>query len=298
MLADAIVQILPDAALFHFADVQDFLLQSLALRHLHGGAGDAGDPARGIPHRFDRQIIKVFLAVRRQGNFLPQTGSCHQNARLNLRQPVRLLGGKQFGVGLAQHVPAPLDHRFVVNPGITQPGVLVEDHDGRMDQRDAESFLAQTQGFFRRGQFPLLLNLRQHARGDRGQDLQKPGAFDQVIPSAAFHHLDGHPFVALSGDNQEGGQTVEEGELTDDLPGIEILKFQIQQKQIQRVVFQPGNGIRAGGGGGDGKTLPFQRPGRQAQQAAIVIDDQERGGWFAIAHAPVMCGLRALAPVQ
>ena len=117
------------------------------------------------------------------------------------------------------------------------------------------------------------------ARHDRGQDLQELGAFDQVIPRAAFHHLDGHPFIALSGDDQEGGQALEVGELADDLPGIEVLQFQIQQKQVRLVRFQPGDGFRAGGGGGDGKALPFQRLGRQAQQAAVIVDNQKRRGW-------------------
>ena len=129
-----------------------------------------------------------------------------------------------------------------------------------------------------------------------GRTSKKLGAFDQIIPRAAFHHLDGHPFIALSGDDEEGGQAFEVGELADDLPGVEILEFQIQQKQIRLVLFQPGDGFRAGGGGGDGKALPFQGLGRQAQQAAIIIDDQKRRGWFGFAHAPVTCGLRALAP--
>jgi hypothetical protein len=75
VLADAIVQILPDPALLHFADLQNFLFQPLPLRHLHGRAGDAGDPAQRIPHRLDRQIVKMFLPARRAGNFLPQAAS-------------------------------------------------------------------------------------------------------------------------------------------------------------------------------------------------------------------------------
>ena len=116
----------------------------------------------------------------------------------------------------------------------------------------------------------------------RGQQLQKIGAFDQVIPRPAFHHLDRHPFIALSGDDEERGQTLQVGELADDLAGVEVLKFQIQQKQIRLAGLQPGDGFRAGGGGGDGKALPFQRLGRQTQQAAIIIHNQERRGWFGL----------------
>ena len=81
ILADAIVQVLPDAALFHFADLQDFLLQSLALRDSIA-APVMPVSARRIAHRFDRQIVKTFLAADGHGNFLAQTGARHQDAQL------------------------------------------------------------------------------------------------------------------------------------------------------------------------------------------------------------------------
>lgn len=57
-----------------------------------------------------------------------------------------------------------------------------------------------------------------------------------------------------------------------DLGCIEILQFQIKQQEISLVCLYPCHSLRAGGSGGDGMALAFQRFGRQPQEAGIIIN--------------------------
>gem|GEM_PF-4134207 len=145
-----------------------------------------------------------------------------------MRQPVGFFLRKYFRVQFAEKTFFRLAGRRILNPGVTQLGVLVENHDRRIFQRDTKAFLAVAQRFLGRRQFFFVVDLVQGARHDGGQKIQKIFSFDQIIERTAFHHLDGHALIALSSDDEERRQAAEFGQLGDDFVGLEILELQIE----------------------------------------------------------------------
>lgn len=122
------------------------VLQLGVLGDVDRGAGDADDAALAVPQRLDREVVLVHPIGMVQTEALSRRLAGLDHAPLERLERLRLIPALE-----QVHVPAADDRllaegrRRIMDPGVAQVAVLLEDDEGRALQRRPEARFAEAQ---------------------------------------------------------------------------------------------------------------------------------------------------------
>lgn len=128
-----------------------------------------------------------------------------------------------------------------------------------------------------RGESFFGLEPAEHPLDDGRQEFQEVDIFDEVIACPPFHHLNGDPLVALSGDDDKGNGEAAFLQPVDQLFALRVGQFQVEQHQIDLPLLEVFDGFLRGGGGADPVAGPANGLLDETVQPRIVVDDQDVG---------------------
>src|ERR1039458_9746113 len=118
------------------------------LRDVRGSACNSNNLSGFIEQRLNRDIERVAPAVVRDRHFLSHCYPCFKNPPFEFSQACGLLRPENFCIRFADCLVLPIELR-VVNPGVAQLAVLIENRNGRILESHPKPFFVPAHRFLR-----------------------------------------------------------------------------------------------------------------------------------------------------